>query len=155
MASVPSLGPRCGVHGGRRLFCVQLVLLQLAILLHSACCWRPSPLPLQLAPPRLAHSLACRCPPRRRASNEEPILTRTVSNLSNSSEIELSDGPSLADGLEGGSPRSSHGATPRFGNSSRQPGFETIVEGEERPGSTGSATPQRRKRSGVQVRGCR
>lgn len=86
----------------------------------------------------------------RRASNEEPILTRTVSNLSNSSEIELSDGPSLADGLEGGSPRSSHGATPRFGNSSRQPGFETIVEGEERPGSTGSATPQRRKRSGVQ-----
>ncbi|PRW20630.1 putative polyamine transporter isoform A [Chlorella sorokiniana] len=87
----------------------------------------------------------------RRPSTEEPILTRTVSNLSNSSEIELSDGPSLAEAFEGGSPRSSHGTTPRFGSTSRQPGVETIAEGEERPGSTGSTTPQRRRRSGSQA----
>lgn len=78
---------------------------------------------------------------------------RTVSNLSNSSEIELSDGPSLADAFEGGSPTSSHAATPRFGSVSRQPDVETIAEGEERPGSTGSATPQRRRRRTAQVGG--
>ncbi len=64
---------------------------------------------------------------------EEPILVSTVSN---SSEIELSDGQSL--GSLDGEAHVLLGASPRRGPTfSRHPGFATIEEGEEGPfGST-------------------
>lgn len=60
---------------------------------------------------------------------EEPILISTVSN---SSEIELSDGHSL--GSVDGEAHLPLGASPRRAHSSsRQPGVATIEEGEEGP----------------------
>lgn len=67
------------------------------------------------------------CPALRRTSVEEPILVSTVSN---SSEIELSDGQSL--GSLDGEAQLLLGASPRRGLTfSRHPGFATIEEGEE------------------------